>query len=492
MTMPAEETIQLDWRGMKCPQPIINTAKISRELGARRARLVILADDEAFPLDLKAWVKSAKAELLTIQQLPDEPHTHQAIVIINPQAQLVAEQAIQAPVARAFSPQAAPLKPEPVAAVASAAASQLDCRGMRCPEPIIALAKHAREADPGQLIEIHADDEAFPIDLKAWAKSAKAEIVAIHNEQGLSHATIKLAGQDSPPEAAIINAERQPKKSAPSQTQAPSAPQSHAQPTTVGANTLQISLTQAQGLQRLEALGTLGLSPGTTIELSLDALSLVPTLTQWAIDGGHTIKSMDTSHQPIRVNLELGDAAPPQSTALARIDRPGAHALSAQEERATLLVLHNDLEALLAAMMVATSAATQGLKVEIFFSFWGVNMLRGDKPRQDAPKERASWAQRLFKLLMPRGPKRQALGQLNFGGFGSTMLQRIMREQNVMSLEQMMQTAVEMDIQFTVCTMSMSVMGIAKRDLVNLPNMEFAGVASFVESAGRSKISMVF
>lgn len=484
MTMPAEETVQLDWRGMKCPQPIINTAKITRELGVRRARLIILADDEAFPLDLKAWVKSAKAELLTIRQLPGEPNTHEAIVIINPQAQLVAAQAIQAPaVARQFI-QADTMKPKPSSPEPSPT-SQLDCRGMRCPEPIISLAKLAREAGPGQLIEIQADDEAFPLDLKAWAKSAKAEVIELKNEQGLSSATIKLAGQAPTPEAAIIKTERQPKQSAPSQ---PST-QASAQATSASSNTLQIGLTQAQGLQRLEALGTLGLGAGTLIELTLDELTLVPTLTQWAIDGGHTIKSMDTSQTPIRVNLELGIA---KNTALQRVSAPTSNALVAQEERATLLVLHNDLEALLAAMMVATSAATQGLKVEIFFSFWGVNMLRGDKPRQDVPKERASWAQRLFKFLMPRGPKRQALGQLNFGGFGSTMLQRIMREQNVMSLDQMMQTAVEMDIQFTVCTMSMSVMGIAKRDLVNLPNMVFAGVASFVESSARSKISMVF
>lgn len=479
MTMPAEETVQLDWRGMKCPQPIINTAKITRELGVRRARLIILADDDAFPLDLKAWVKSAKAELLTIRQLPGAPNTHEAIVIINPQAQLVAAQAVQAPaIARQFV-QADTMRPKP------SSASQLDCRGMRCPEPIITLAKLARESGPGQLIEIQADDDAFPIDLKAWAKSAKAEVIELKNEQGLSRATIKLAGQAPTPEAAIVTPERQAKQSAPSQ---PST-QASAQTTSTSANTLQIGLTQAQGLQRLEALGTLGLSAGTLIELTLDELTLVPTLTQWAIDGGHVIKSMDTSQSPIRVNLELGHA---KSTALQRVSAPTSSALVAQEERATLLVLHNDLEALLAAMMVATSAATQGLKVEIFFSFWGVNMLRGDKPRQDAPKERASWAQRLFKFLMPRGPKRQALGQLNFGGFGSTMLQRIMREQNVMSLDQMMQTAVEMDIQFTVCTMSMSVMGIAKRDLVNLPNMKFAGVASFVESSARSKISMVF
>ena len=185
MTMPAEETVQLDWRGMKCPQPIINTAKITRELGVRRARLIILADDEAFPLDLKAWVKSAKAELLTIRQLPGEPNTHEAIVIINPQAQLVAAQAIQAPaVARQFI-QADTMKPKPSSPEPSPT-SQLDCRGMRCPEPIISLAKLAREAGPGQLIEIQADDEAFPLDLKAWAKSAKAEVIELKNEQGLS------------------------------------------------------------------------------------------------------------------------------------------------------------------------------------------------------------------------------------------------------------------------------------------------------------------
>ena len=146
----------------------------------------------------------------------------------------------------------------------------------------------------------------------------------------------------------------------------------------------------------------------------------------------------------------------------------------------------------MAALMVANGAAAQGMDVVMFFTFWGVNLLRGDKPNPNEQKEKVSLAQRLFKFLMPKGPKKQALGQLNFGGFGSMMLGKIMKQNNVMDLDELIQAAIDLDVKFIVCTMSMSVMGITKRDLVVLPNMEHAGVATFVQEAAQSEMSMMF
>jgi peroxiredoxin family protein len=67
-----------------------------------------------------------------------------------------------------------------------------------------------------------------------------------------------------------------------------------------------------------------------------------------------------------------------------------------------------------------------------------------------------------------------------------------MRKNNVMSLESMIQSAVEQNVRFVVCTMSMGIMGIEKRDLMDLPNIEYAGVTSFVELSQRSKSTLVF
>ena len=179
--------------------------------------------------------------------------------------------------------------------------------------------------------------------------------------------------------------------------------------------------------------------------------------------------------------------APSETTALVPTTATGP----SRENRATFLVLHNDLEALMAAMLCANGAAAMGMDTMIFFSFWGVNTLRADEPR-NLPGESRGWLQAAMQWMMPSGPERQRLGKMHMGGLGTGMMRYFMRKNNVLGLEQLMKEAVELDVKFVVCTMSMGVMGIQKRDLVDLPNMEFAGVTSFMESARRSAVSLVF
>lgn len=163
-----------------------------------------------------------------------------------------------------------------------------------------------------------------------------------------------------------------------------------------------------------------------------------------------------------------------------------------RENRCTLLVIKNDFESLMAAMMCASTAAAQGMETSIFFSFWGVNVLRADSPRRDVPKGKVSLLQKLMKWMMPRGPRRQKMSKMHMGGMGKGMMQYFMRKNNVLNLEQLMAAAAEQNVKFIVCSMSMGIMGIQKRDIVDLPNIEFAGVSTFIELSRRSSMSLVF
>ncbi|PRP91319.1 hypothetical protein ENSA5_56330 [Enhygromyxa salina] len=155
-------------------------------------------------------------------------------------------------------------------------------------------------------------------------------------------------------------------------------------------------------------------------------------------------------------------------------------------------MLHNDHEALLAALLVANGAATRGMQTSLFFTFWGLNLLRGDHPNPTLPREKLKLSQRLVKRMMPKGPTHQKLGKLHFGGLGKQMLASIMRSQNILGLPELMRSAQDLGVGFIVCTMTMSVMGITKRDLYPYPNLEFGGVATFVERARESSINLVF
>jgi len=94
--------------------------------------------------------------------------------------------------------------------------------------------------------------------------------------------------------------------------------------------------------------------------------------------------------------------------------------------------------------------------------------------------------------MMPKGPRRQRLGKLSFGGMGGAIMRGIMRKNNIMQAEELMAEAIELGVRFTACTTSMAVMGITRRDLMDLPNLEFAGVTSFISEARGAGVSLVF
>ena len=166
--------------------------------------------------------------------------------------------------------------------------------------------------------------------------------------------------------------------------------------------------------------------------------------------------------------------------------------IAPRENLCSILIIKNDFESLMAALMVATTSAAQGMEVNVFFSFWGVNLLRGERPRRDVAKQKVSVLQKMMQWMMPRGPQRQKMSKMHMGGMGKGMMQYFMKKNNVLTLEELMAVAVEQNVQFTICSMSMGIMGIQKRDIVDFPNVQFAGVTSFVETSRRASMSLVF
>lgn len=53
----------------------------------------------------------------------------------------------------------------------------LDCRGMKCPRPIVEMAKRMRKMQPGQVLELHADDPVAKADVPAWCDTTGNKFV---------------------------------------------------------------------------------------------------------------------------------------------------------------------------------------------------------------------------------------------------------------------------------------------------------------------------
>jgi peroxiredoxin family protein len=153
-------------------------------------------------------------------------------------------------------------------------------------------------------------------------------------------------------------------------------------------------------------------------------------------------------------------------------------------EKMTLFVFAGDYDKIMGAFIIATGAAAMDIEVHMFFAFWGLNTLRKDTckiPRKD-------FLSRMFGWMMPKGASKLKLSQMNMMGMGTSMMKRVMKKKNVMSLPDLIKAAQELGVKFTACEMSMNVMGFKKEEL--LDGIKLVGVATALASTSESKTSL--
>lgn len=151
----------------------------------------------------------------------------------------------------------------------------------------------------------------------------------------------------------------------------------------------------------------------------------------------------------------------------------------------TLIVFSGDFDRVFAAFLIANGAAAMGDEVTMFFTFWGLNVLR--KPEKQASTGKSS-LQKAFAAMMPRGPDKLALSHMNFAGVGPKLFKKVMRDENVTSLNDLIESAKEQGIKMVACTMSMDVMGLHKEELID--GLEYAGVASYLGDADEANVNL--
>lgn len=155
-----------------------------------------------------------------------------------------------------------------------------------------------------------------------------------------------------------------------------------------------------------------------------------------------------------------------------------------QFNKSTIIVFSGDLDKALASFIIATGAAAMGKEVTMFFTFWGLNVLRKD---QYVNVEK-NFIEKMLGKMMPRGPEKLGLSKLNMGGIGAKLMKKVMKEKNISSLAELMELAKELGIKMVACTMSMDALGIHKEELID--GLEFAGVASYLAEANESNINL--
>lgn len=148
------------------------------------------------------------------------------------------------------------------------------------------------------------------------------------------------------------------------------------------------------------------------------------------------------------------------------------------------VIFSGDPDKTIAAFVIANGATAMGRKVTMFFTFWGLNILR--KPTKVQVAKGA--LERMFCAMMPRGTIMLGLSRTNMLGIGPKMIRFMMRKKGIASLEELIAQAQEHGVRIVACQMSMDIMGISKEEL--LGGVELGGVATFLGSGETSDMSL--
>lgn len=184
----------------------------------------------------------------------------------------------------------------------------------------------------------------------------------------------------------------------------------------------------------------------------------------WCKKTGHTYVKSDKEDKTYVVYIQKGTEKP-----LGTGHKP--------LNGSTMVVFSGDLDKALASLIIANGAAAMGKEVTLFFTFWGLNILR----KNENMKVKKPFIEAMFGKMMPRGSSNLKLSNLNMGGMGTSMMNNVMKNKNVNTVDELIQSAMDAGVKFVACTMSMELMGITEAELID--GVTYGGVAAYLGAA---------
>ena len=159
----------------------------------------------------------------------------------------------------------------------------------------------------------------------------------------------------------------------------------------------------------------------------------------------------------------------------------------AEKEKMTIAVLSGDLERALAAFMLAVTGASMGMEVSMFFTFWGLNIVK----RNEGSIQSKGLMRKMLNIMNRGGAKRLKLSRFNMLGLGTWMMKRLMKDTNMPSVDEYITMAKDMGVKLIACTTTCGVMGIPPEKDTFRSEVEFlAGAATFLGEARQSKVTL--
>lgn len=214
------------------------------------------------------------------------------------------------------------------------------------------------------------------------------------------------------------------------------------------------------------------LGEGETLRVLASDPGFFADIEAWAKKTGNKLVSKQFVNGRVEAVLQKG-----QGPAAVQAGAPAG-------DGASMVVFSGDLDRALASFIIAQGAAAMGKDVTMFFTFWGLNVIR--KP--DAPEVKKQGLEKMFGMMMPSHAGELPLSNMNFGGVGQKMMKKVMSDKNVPSLDQMIKSAQEAGVKMVACTMSMDVMGIKEEELID--GIDLGGVAAYLGAAEGGNLNL--
>ncbi len=151
----------------------------------------------------------------------------------------------------------------------------------------------------------------------------------------------------------------------------------------------------------------------------------------------------------------------------------------------TLIVFSGELDRALAALNVAIGGASMGMEVSMFFTFWGLNVIK----KSDGPIRSKGVMRKMLNFMNRGGARRLGLSRFHMLGAGKWMMGKLMKDTRFPSVQELLTMAHQSGVKFVACTTSMGIMGLGKEAFI--PEVDsFAGVATYLADAREGRVNL--
>ena len=157
----------------------------------------------------------------------------------------------------------------------------------------------------------------------------------------------------------------------------------------------------------------------------------------------------------------------------------------AEKDKFTIVLFSGEMDKALAAFMLATTGASMGMEVKIFFTFWGLNVIK----RNEGSIKSKGLMRKMLNIMNRGGSKRLKLSKFHMFGLGTWMIKRLMKDINMLSVEEFIKLSHEMGVKLIPCSTSCGLMGV-DQDAFRPEAEPLAGAAYFLAEASTSKVAL--